>query len=268
MFENVGEMIETMNNSAQPLELTIDPLSSTSELASPMDVIRSLTGLESATLVAEGLEPVAAGDGSTMAMFGRRGGSSEGSSGSGGSFQASSDSPGVPVNLEVITDGPHVAIKKGNEEPEVQPQTNYNWYSENKIADLEQHIANTRKRRVELAQEAEFVWAWLSEKEAQHLEKFPVTKKAEDGDPKPEPARAESSMFIQSLGQAHNLIWREASACDWIIVSTARQRCTHILMRRPLRPIRKSVLRKRSPKLLTARSNGIPLAPNLLLSHL
>lgn len=81
-------------------------------------------------------------------------------------------------------------------------QTNYAWCSENKIAELEQQIANFRVKRQQIAKEAESVWAWLSEKEAYHYEKFPVTEKMKEGD-ELDPASQASSFFLQTLGQLH-----------------------------------------------------------------
>lgn len=209
--------------STHPLDLHSNPLPSISELASSAEFVRSAlarAGLTYATLTTEGAEPAPGNDGSNMAMSRSRGGSNGGSLGSGGGgLGPSSGHPGSPTQLGLIIDGPHLAVKNSNDDPGFISQTNYSWYSENKIADLERHIALTRKRRQELTQEAEYLWAWLAEKEAQHFEKFPVTKQVRENDPEPTPAFFESSMIIQSLNQVHSLVWEAVSCCDWIIVS-------------------------------------------------
>lgn len=204
------------------------------DLASPAsDFLK--TALDSAWLRAaapaveepEGSQPP--GDGITMAMFGLGGNSRRGSSGPGGGLQNSPGQPGMPIKTEILSDGPFLAVRTGSGEPEVLPHTNYIFYSENKIADLEQEIAMLRKRRQQAALEAEAVWAWLSEQEAQYYENFPVTKKFDKTDnpqtdnPNENPARQEAFQLVDILGQSHSQLWQEAAKCDWMIVSTAIQ---------------------------------------------
>lgn len=196
--------------------LVIKPTSSDLDLASPSDFMRSILDYAwsgETALVTEGPEKRPTPDGTSMAMLGMPSSSGGNNSPNSGGFPM-----GSPMNLEILTEGPHIAVKKNNKDPEIQPQTNYGWYSTNKIAELEEHISQMRAKRAQLAQEAEFIWAWLAEEEARHLEKFPVTKKAEENDPKQSIPAQESSMMVQTLGQVHANIWREAGACDWIIV--------------------------------------------------
>lgn len=224
------------------------------------------------TLAPDGPQEPPKHDGSSMVMLGMGGGGggSQGGDPSGGNWQTASAGPmGAQMQLEILTDKPHIAVKQPDKDPEFQPQTNYGWFSNDKIAELEQHIAAMREKRQKLAQEAEVVWAWLAEKEAEFLEKYPVTKKREEGDEKPSDAALQSSMLVQSLGQVHASIWREASACDWIIVSS-KQKITMYTQQTNIvtfRPTPKNESHKKNPSPLTEKSNGDLPAPKQLPPH-
>lgn len=224
--ETVRSEIQTRSDETiRSLEWNIEPLAPMPEFTSAAEFVQSAlnqAGLKPATLVPEGLAPEPSNDGTNMAMFGGPSGGGYGPMGAGGGgLGRSRGPPGSLAPPEFIFTAPHMAVKQGDKEPEFLPRTNYDWYSENRIADLEEHISNVRKYRQELAQEAEYVWAWLAVKEAEHREKFPVTRKKEEGDPDPSPECTSSSIFCQSLNQVHSTIWRKASDCDWMIVSAA-----------------------------------------------
>lgn len=171
-----------------------------------------------AALAIEGPQHKPGSDGSSLAMLGVPRGSKRGSAGSSPSL-GSSGSPGAPKG-EILTDKPHLAVKQEDGELEFLPVTNYNWYSDNKIVDLEQHIADIQKRRLRLANEAEVVASWLSEAEATHLERFPVTRKMQKDEMlKLDSANVESSVFVQILGHLHAEVLKEVHDCDLMIVS-------------------------------------------------
>jgi hypothetical protein len=211
--------------STTTLDIEAGEMSEKVELASLADTVRSALDsarLKDTALIAEVAQPVSQIDGTSMAMSGLPKGINNGSSSS-GVGRSHPGPPGMAGPLQIIADGPHIVLKQGNKAPELQAQTNYDWFSNDKIAELEQQITNLKAKRVEVAREAELLWSWLSEKEAELLEKYPLTKNIEkDEQHKRDPARESLVVASNALGNVHTALWAQAMKYDWIIVSTKR----------------------------------------------
>ncbi|KAK4506746.1 hypothetical protein PRZ48_000479 [Zasmidium cellare] len=130
--------------------------------------------------------------------------------------QASLGQPGAAQQPEVLKDGPHIAIQfPEDREPVFRPQTNYEWSSDHEIEDLEKHIASLRARRLRLAQECQWLWVWLSEKEAE----FYTNPGSNSGTPDSK----EKLRYLEALSAAQRHSWMEVSLVDWMLADSQKR---------------------------------------------
>lgn len=115
------------------------------------------------------------------------------------------------------SDGFHKTHKPlGSVEPVPYSSRNYGWSRSPEhigtIYDLEQHIAELRKKRQQLCNEAEAVRAWLQQREAAfYTQKLKAATDAEINALKPE------RNYLQKLGHWYLSTWMAVSECDWMI---------------------------------------------------
>ncbi|KAF2169848.1 hypothetical protein M409DRAFT_52340 [Zasmidium cellare ATCC 36951] len=130
--------------------------------------------------------------------------------------QVSLGQPGAGQQAEILKDGPHISVQiPGEREPVPRPQTNYEWSSDHEIEDLEKHIAKLRERRQRVAQESEWLWAWLSEKEAEYYNS--ADSKSDT------PNRKEMLRYLDLLSAGQRLTWSEVSMVDWMIADSQKR---------------------------------------------
>ena len=155
-----------------------------------------------------------------MKTWGRSPGSGNGSS-SGPSGSGAAAGPGALPQMqqpEVIAEGPHLAQKVPDmAEPILIPNTNYKWTSTNQIVDLETHLKGLQERRAHLALEAEIMWSWLSDKEAEYYNSS--ISKVDDKSPE----KIHKLRYLETLGSTHARIWEQATRCDWMIADSQKR---------------------------------------------
>ncbi|GIZ39990.1 hypothetical protein CKM354_000334900 [Cercospora kikuchii] len=144
-----------------------------------------------------------------------QGSSSTSDSGSGSSGRGSSLDGAPQAQGGREEGGPLTASKPPfNIGVRMSASTNYQWTSENPIADLERSLKRLTENRKKLAREAEFLWSWLSVKELEYYNHY---YKLADC-----PEKRSKRYYLHTLSQIHFVLWQKATATDWRIADTKK----------------------------------------------
>lgn len=123
------------------------------------------------------------------------------------------------LSLPNDINAPHLA-SHGTEELEGElvphPVMNYLWKptTNDPVAELEAHIASISEVRQRNDAEAEFLWQWIAEKEAEFYSRGNLD------DPQEYLGRRRA---LEVLGGLHTEAWLAARSCDWIIMSSRKR---------------------------------------------
>lgn len=117
-----------------------------------------------------------------------------------------------------MTNDPHLTSSKSDsQDPVPYANTNYLWTPTHghEIDELKAHISKLRHRRQELADEAEHLWYWLAQKEADY---YNMATDSPDSNEKVRKRR-----YLEALGNVQTKIWVEVSKLDWMIMDSNKQ---------------------------------------------
>ena len=141
-------------------------------------------------------------------------------------FTPTDDDAAFPHAISVTLnarDGPHTtALGPEDAEPYPQPIPNYDWRlpPDRVIPELNEHISNLRARRARLCTEAQVIWEWLAEKEAEFYQvRDSDTAVGYDSEQRKLHARA----YCSALNDKHVFLWMEVSKIDWIIADSLKR---------------------------------------------
>ena len=158
---------------------------------------------------------------------------------------------------------PHIVTRhKGETEWIPSPVTNYSWIDTvdpaQVIPKLGKQMLALRARRRAYAQEAEFLWRWLGEKESEYL-----LLRQKSTDPQAEKETCKLYMYIRMLGLQHGRVWLAVSKMDLAIADTQKRVEQHRSLLSPKAPDENP-----TPSTSPAYQTPAPSNPELMLKTL
>lgn len=124
-------------------------------------------------------------------------------------------------------DGPHFTSNEpGETEMKPLPHTNYEWSmpAERVVAELEDHISQLRSHRAKLSAEAQVLWWWLAEKEAQY---YRIRDRDTAVGYEAEQAKKQLHYYVQTLAGEHLALWMAVGKLDWMIADSQKRISQH-----------------------------------------